>query len=140
MGGNSMLPTLHPGDTVLVDTAYYSNKTFERSDLVAIQFSTRKGPMIKRIIAIPGDSVTIDNGRIHLNGKPLDEPYLSEQRILSLKSSKLLSQQLSRYNNHVPQNNLIVMGDNIEKSFDSGDCGFISESQVVGKANIKEQK
>ncbi len=137
-----MLPTLRSGDTVFVDPAYYTEKSFKRNDLVAIQFSSRKRPMVKRIIAVAGDSVTINNGRIHLNDIPLEEPYLSGPRILSPKAAKLLSLQLSRYSNRVPKANCIMMGDNTKNSFDSGDYGFVSESQVVGMVslNVKRKK
>ena len=89
--------------------------------------------MVKRVIAIAGDSVEIGGGRLWLNGRQLDEPYLAEPRVLRARAFRLLLVQLARNDGVVPRGHLVVMGDNPRGSFDSANYGVVSLRQVVGK-------
>ena len=133
VGGTSMLPTLKPGDRVTVDTSYYQTHPFECGHLVAIKFSTRKRPMVKRIIALSGDRVKINNGRIIISGKAPDGSGCNRTRDIAPGSGKILAIQLKRYDNRVPAKTLIVSGDNRENTFDSLDYGIISKNQIIGR-------
>ncbi len=127
VNGSSMQPTLNPGDRVQWDADYFQTHSPQKGDLVAIKFQSRKRMMVKRVLAIPGDHVEMASGRLSVNG--------AKPRTLSGKSSRsrVLSLQLKRYGNRVPENNFLVMGDNTGRSFDSADYGFVSYNQLAGK-------
>lgn len=133
VGGTSMLPALKPGQRVTVDTSYYQAHPFEGGHLVAIKFSTRKRPMVKRIIALSGDRVEINNGRITISGRSPDGAAYERERDITPGSGKILAIQLKRYGNRVPPATLIVSGDNPANSFDSLDYGIISKTQIMGR-------
>ncbi|MDH3968041.1 MAG: signal peptidase I, partial [Rhodospirillales bacterium] len=82
---------------------------------------------------LPGDRVEICDGRIWLNGGPLEEPYLAPPRVFPAKTARLLALQLSRNGGRVPAGHVVVLGDNTAGSFDSGDYGFVSLDQIVGR-------
>lgn len=131
VAGQSMLPTLRPGDKVTLEKAAHSE--FQRGELLAIAFSTRERKMLKRVIAIPGDNVEFIEGRLKLNGDWLATDWWPVDKKLAPRGYKIISIQLKHYNNVIPKNTLIVMGDNAGASYDSGDYGMISVSQVAGR-------
>ena len=133
VGGVSMLPTLKPGQRVTVDTSHYHAHPFERGHLVAITFSTRKKPMVKRIIALSGNRVEIKNSRIMISGTSPEGLGYNTTRDIAPGSGKILAIQLKRYGNRVPPGTLIVSGDNQENTFDSLDYGIISKNQIMGR-------
>jgi signal peptidase I len=115
----SMEPTIRPGDRmVLVETGI-----LKRSDIII--FKDLKNPeeyLVKRVIGLPGDSVEVADGKLYLNGKPMDEPYLKESFIVY------------RYDlSHVPPGNLFVLGDNRNKSEDSSVWGFLPDENIRGE-------
>src|SRR5262249_5398187 len=82
---DSMVPTLKNHDRVIVNKLSYKLHPVHRGDIVV--FKTPRGPdgkpidpsikdLIKRVIALPGESVSAQNGKVYINGRPLDEPYL----------------------------------------------------------------
>ncbi len=127
VNGSSMHPTLKTGDEIQLDANYYQSHSPQKGDLVAIKFQSRNRMMVKRVLAVPGDLVEIASGRLSVNGE--------KPRTISGKSSgsRVLSLQLKRYGNRVPENNFLVMGDNSGRSFDSADYGIVSYNQLAGK-------
>ena len=128
--GNSMKPTLHDGDWVAVAGAVTK---FDRGDIVIVnQPWKRNVPIIKRVIAVGGDTVYIDfnSSEVYVNGVMLDEPYISEPTTLSYDVQFPLT---------VDEGKLFVMGDNRNDSVDSrsSDIGLIDERYVLGKALVR---
>jgi signal peptidase I len=75
--GNSMVPTYHNGSIKLVNRNSYSRTPPKRGDVVAIRLPGTKVMELKRIIGLPGETVRVDRkGNVHINGEPLEEPYL----------------------------------------------------------------
>ncbi len=71
----SMLPTLHVGDYLVV----FPQKAYHRGDIVVLDDPTEKGAfLVKRIVAMPGEFIRIQNGAIYINGSYASEPYVSE--------------------------------------------------------------
>lgn len=129
VAGISMQPVLQPGDQVTLRKGLdYSN-----GDLVAIQFPTRERPMVKRILALPGDTLEFDNGKVKLNGTPLNTAWWPDGKTLNPRSYRVLEKQLEHYGNMVPENNVIVMGDNVQKSYDSGKYGMLSTDRIIAR-------
>lgn len=147
----SMEPTLLPGDRVLVNKLAYRLGEPVRGDIVvfdspfsnrgedrslprvvvrnvaeALGIATPASEFIKRVIALPGDTVEIDDGLVFVNGELLEEPYLSPERSLADLDPEV-----------VPAGHLFVLGDNRTRSQDSRVFGPVPLDEVVGKAFVK---
>ena len=124
--GGSMLPTLHSGDLVLLQTIGYVP---EPGDVVVVtKKSFSDEPIIKRVIAVGGQTVTIDldNKTVSVDGQVLDEPYINEV---------MLNEGVKEY--VVPEGHYFVMGDNRNNSSDSRSIsvGFIDRREILGHAH-----
>ena len=122
--GNSMEPGYKDGDTVVLDKRTASIQQLERQDVIVFKNKNiSEHPIIKRIAAIPGDTVEIKNGRLIINeaevklyGQPLDEGENMEKTVIL-------------------QDQYFVIGDNPSSSVDSRspEFGTVSRSDVMGK-------
>ena len=119
--GTSMTPTLDEGDIVV--TVKGSN--FETGDVVGLYVGNRL--LVKRVIAGPGQWVNIDEeGNVYLDGKELDEPYLTE---------KSLGDCNIELPYQVPDGRFFVMGDHRSTSMDSRNTtvGCIADEEIIGR-------
>lgn len=135
--GQSMMPTLHHSDRMIVNKIGYTISEPDRFDIVVFH-ATEEKDYIKRVIGLPGDTIVYDNDILYINNEPYDEPYLDELKH-QLGGSKLTYDfTLQEVTNEVsvPEGYLFVMGDNRQHSLDSRDIGLIPIDEVVGKANI----
>ena len=73
--GNSMAPTYNHGGIRFVNKLAYLNSTPQRGDVVAVQFQGEEVLLLKRVVAVPGDTVEVREGEIYVGGSRLDEPY-----------------------------------------------------------------
>jgi signal peptidase I len=120
--GSSMLPTLHDGEFVLVNRMAYRMGTPTRGDIIVFRSTTATDlDLIKRIIGVPGDRVTIGEGHVTVNGQVLSEAYINAAPNYSGEWK-------------VPAGDLFVLGDNRNDSSDSHAWGFLPEPNVIGKA------
>lgn len=134
MEGNSMLPAIADGEDVVINTAYYRSYPVERGDIVGIDLETIDFILIRRVIAIPGDTVAFVDDGISINGRVIHENYLNDPDYAFLDSElDLLRTQLERYGG-VPEGSYLVLGDNRLVSGDSRQLGLIPSGYVIGKA------
>lgn len=120
--GFSMLPTLQDGEFVLVNRLAYHFGTPQRGDIVVFHYPPDpKQDLIKRVIGLPGDTVSVQNGVVRVNNELLNEPYIA---------------QPPRYTGSwvVPAGHLFVLGDNRNDSSDSHSWGMLPFENIVGKA------
>jgi signal peptidase I len=121
--GQSMEPNLHSNERLVVEKLSYRFHGPRRGDIVVLHDPTG-GPelLIKRVVGLAGERVTMSDGRVFIDGVLLDEPYLS-QPTLSQGRSWL-----------VPPLSVFVMGDNRSASRDSRVFGAVPLDQIVGRA------
>jgi signal peptidase I, bacterial type len=97
-----------------------------RSVTEAVGIRTRgRDDLIKRIIGLPGETITIENNQVLVNGEPISEPYLSDTVSMADEGPFL-----------VGEDEVFVMGDNRQFSFDSRRFGSIPYDDLIGKAFI----
>jgi len=122
--GFSMVPTLQDGEFVLVSKLTYRFGDVERGDIIVFHFPMDpQQELIKRVIGLPGDTVSVQNGKVSVNGQVLDEPYIAAAPAYSGEWI-------------VPDNQLFVLGDNRNDSSDSHSWDFLPFENVVGKAVV----
>ncbi len=127
--GSSMHPTYVNGEYLLANKVVYRIKEHHRGDVIIFEYSQNKD-YIKRIIGIPGDSISIRDGSIYVNGDRLNESdYLTNS--VRTEGASFLAEGETVI---VPEDHLFVVGDNRGNSSDSRAFGFIQFSQVKGKA------
>ena len=124
--GNSMQPTLLHGARVRLDTQAYQHRAPQRLDLVAVTVGKHKPLMVKRLMAVEHDRVNIRDGALWVNEQKVST-------IINMNKAIVLQTQLARYDNKLPANTMIVLGDNQAASYDSRQLGLISQSQLQGK-------
>ena len=120
--GFSMRPTLQDGEYILVNKLAYKFSEPKRGDIIVFVFPVNpEEDLIKRIIGIPGDTVTVQNGVLSVNGAVVDEPYINAP---------------PAYNGtwEVPEGSLFVLGDNRNDSRDSHQWGLLPKENVIGRS------
>ncbi len=137
--GESMMPTLHNENRMVVNKISYRIGGPDRFDIIVFHAPEGKD-YIKRIIGLPGDQVEYKNDILYVNGKKYEEPYLDEYK-KQIKDGEPLTNSFTTLEipdgkQKVPEGTLFVMGDNRRFSKDSREIGFVSEDKVVGTANI----
>jgi signal peptidase I len=122
--GFSMVPTLEDGEFVLVSKLNYRFGDVERGDIIVFHFPMDPNQeLIKRVIGLPGDTVSVQNGIVSVNGQALNEPYTAAAPAYSGEWI-------------VPEGQLFVLGDNRNDSSDSHSWGYLPFEKVVGKAVV----
>jgi signal peptidase I len=124
--GQSMEPSLHDNERVIVDKVSYHMRRPSRGDIVVFPVEGEPLPLIKRVIGLPGDTVEIREGRVWVNNAVLDEPYASGPTVGNMARMQ------------VPPGKVFVMGDNRAPggSLDSRRLGPISLNKLVGRARL----
>lgn len=135
----SMYPTLHEGDRVLVNKLSYHLHDVNRGDVIVFErppseTSSNIPDLIKRVIGLPGESVTFVDGSVYINGKRLDESYLPDGTVTS--SANAPNKCTVDAPCIVPDGQVWVMGDNRGDSKDSRYFGPIEQSSIVGRAFV----
>ncbi|MBR0209743.1 MAG: signal peptidase I [Firmicutes bacterium] len=131
---HSMENTLKPNDYLFISKQSY--RLFgdpQRGDIIVFHsvLTTAEGAeklLVKRIIALPGDTICITGGVVYVNGEPQDEPY-TKDGYTDTEMEEVT----------VPEGQLFCMGDNRQNSRDSRDplIGFVDEDDVLGKAVLR---
>ena len=120
----SMQPTLHPGEFILVNKFEYKLGEIHRGDIIVFHYPLNPSEdYIKRVIGIPGDTVTVSNTRVMVNNQTLTEPYISAP-----------PQYTGTW--QVPEGKVFVLGDNRNQSSDSHSWGFVPSENIVGRALV----
>jgi len=124
--GESMEPSLYEDQRLIVELVSYHFEQPARGDIIVLNLPDHQdGPLIKRVVGLPGEVVEIRDGRVYINGVPLGEPYLDE------RTPGIMPPRL------VPEEHVFVLGDNRDSSNDSRYFGMVPYTQVIGRAWLR---
>lgn len=125
--GNSMVPSFHHGEYLIIDEFSYHFRKPERGEVVVFRYPRQTSQFfIKRVIGLPGDRIDIKSGSVWVNGDALDEAYLFPLHATVPDASAVLG--VDEY---------FVLGDNREASSDSRVWGNLNERFIVGKTLLR---
>ncbi|MCD4756265.1 signal peptidase I [bacterium] len=129
--GNSMHPTYQNGEYLMANKVQYRFSDPQRGDVIIFKYSDTQD-FIKRIIGIPGDSISIKDGKVYINGDQLDESsYLADTVYTSGGDYMAEGQTIA-----IGEGEYFVCGDNRPHSSDSRTFGAITQDRIKGKAWI----
>lgn len=118
--GSSMADTLHNGEIMFVTKFDYLAGDPDRFDVVICHYPNRTEDFVKRVVGLPGDTVSVSGGLLTVNDVTYDEPYLTHRPDYTLKPYT------------VPEGMYFVLGDNRSNSNDSHIIGPIKRAQIIG--------
>ncbi|MEZ5066422.1 MAG: signal peptidase I [bacterium] len=129
----SMEPTIVPGDRVLGTKFHYWLFEPARGDVAVFKTPERVKAMsehpskrlVKRIVAVAGDTVEVRDGSLFVNGARVEEPYLKDRPAYRMPAVV------------VPEGNVFVLGDNRNNSLDGHVWGFVEKDQLLARAWVK---
>ena len=138
----SMNPTLLEGDRILVNKLSYNLHSVNRGDLVVFSAQKETGgkdDLIKRVIGLPGEFVTVGDGKMEINGGLLLEPYLPLQTEINSFTTPVncVNRPEETSGCRVPSDHVFVMGDNRSNSRDSRFFGPVPIEDIEGRAFIR---
>lgn len=126
--GVSMLPTHVHGQINFINKLAYRKSKPQRGDIVAVRMAGENALLLKRVIGLPGEHVSIERGIVFINGKPLEEDYVKSRRHPSWQNDKTL----------LAPNQYVVIGDNRSMPMDAHTYGIAYEHQIVGRIVLRK--
>ncbi len=123
--GTSMLPRLEDQDRLFINKFAYRFESIHRGDVVVFLYpEDHTKSYIKRVIALPGDTLRIEHGTVYVNERPIREPYVPNR----------YTDERSESERVIPPGDFWVMGDHRSISSDSRDFGPVPRTLIYGKA------
>ncbi|PHV71179.1 signal peptidase I [Sporanaerobium hydrogeniformans] len=126
----SMIPNIYPGEHLIVNRMPYYYRDPKPGEIVVFKLGGEN--LIKRVIAVPGDIIMIQEGKVYINAVPLDEVDYVE----SEESTYLFSDSPLTFPYKVPEGYYFMMGDNRKNSKDSRYFGAIPRERIFAKAGF----
>jgi signal peptidase I len=140
----SMEPTLNVGDRILVNKLSYHLHSIHQGDIVVFQRPPAEdcggpvvGDLVKRVIGLPGQTISVSGGYVDINGKRLNETWLPADRQGITGEGPPGNQANLAHPYKIPTNDYYVMGDNRLDSCDSRYWGPVARSLIVGKVEMR---
>ena len=125
--GTSMMPGLQDQERLFINKFQYHFEPIHRDDVIVFHFPLDPAKSyIKRVIAVPGDTLRIDDGQVYVNGKALKEPYVP----MRFRDDRSYPETV------LSRNEYFVMGDHRLISSDSRDFGPVNRKLIYGKATF----
>lgn len=127
--GDSMLPNFFSGEYILTDKITFRFEEPKRGDVIVFKAPNNpRKDYIKRVIALPGETISVRDDKVYINGKQLAENYLDPNEPVTpgayLKSGEAVELEASQY---------FVLGDNRDQSQDSRTWGPIPQEKIIGR-------
>ena len=127
ISSDSMAPTLLRGDVVLVDRRHLDVNDLRRGDLVTFDNPQTSEESLKRVIALPGETVATIDAVVHVDGRPLEEPYVDFSDWEGIFAARV----------EVPEGSVYLLGDNRGNSVDSRDLGAVPVERLEGRVLVR---
>lgn len=141
VSGSSMEPNYSNGEYLIIDEISYRFSQPQRGDVVVLKFpKDPKQFFIKRVVALPGEEVNIDNGRVAIingeypQGVVLDESYLPNQGLTFPHNAALIGGKKTL---KLANDEYFTLGDNRLASSDSRDWGILKRHEIIGKVFLR---
>ncbi|MBI3103787.1 signal peptidase I [Candidatus Daviesbacteria bacterium] len=130
VSGNSMIPTFKSGDYLITEKISYRFSTPKRGDIIVLKNPRDESEdFIKRIVALPGDTIKIENNSLFVNDQLIRENYLPSQT--ATRAGAFLTEGATI---KAGPNQYFVLGDNRSHSSDSREWGSVTKEEIVGRA------
>ena len=121
--GPSMQPNLYYGQRVMMEkVTYHLFHGPRRGDVVVVNLPGSPEPLIKRVVALPGETIEIQSGRVYIDGEPIEEPWVKYNATHDFAPTT------------VPPLHVFIIGDNRPNSRDSRTFGPVHMDQIEGRA------
>lgn len=120
---SSMEPNIHDGECIMVNKVTYRSSGPQRGEVIVFDppFESEY-PFIKRVIGLPNETVEIKDGKVSINGTPIDEEYIMAPPNYTMPATE------------VPESEYFVLGDNRNNSNDSHNSWTVPRDNIIGKA------
>lgn len=119
--GISMQPTYESGTLRIVNRLSFLSGGPARGDIIAIRLAGLRVVYVKRVIGLPGERLSIENGQVQINGQPLDEPYVHNRRPWQLEEVVIGPEEY------------FVIGDNRGMNLRDHTLGRVDASRIIGR-------
>jgi signal peptidase I len=123
---DSMAPAIVKGQIVFVQAGYYRGHAPRRGDIVTAFSPEIREPILKRVVGLPGETISMSNGRLLIDGRVVSEPYVSPGNNLSEYSLELAPTR-------IPAGHYYLLGDNRDNSSDSRIWGVLPRGDLLGR-------
>lgn len=130
--GESMYPTLKENDYLIINKISYKVKDPKLGDVIVFSTNLKqengdKKDLVKRVIAVEGDRIKIENSNVYVNNLLLEELYINNEYTDGYVDMV------------IPKNKVFAMGDNREESLDSRyeEVGLVDEKDIMGKVSLR---
>ncbi len=132
INGVSMQPTLTQDQNLLISRVHYLFGDIQYGDIIVFRPPEGRGErrLVKRVIGLPGDEITMDDNRVYVNGAALDEPYWAD-------ANRPCRTCRNDYTWVIGSDEYFLMGDNRNESTDSRSFGAIPRDRIVGKVILR---
>lgn len=135
VNGESMMETLHDGDNLIVDKISYRFRDPERYEIIVFPFEYEDDTyFIKRIIGLPGDTISIADGKVYIDGELLEDEVYGREIMMEPDGSLWQMDPIV-----LGEEEYFVLGDNRNNSMDSRDpsVGVLTKDDLMGRAWIR---
>jgi len=130
VNGSSMEPNFQNKEQIIAEKVSLGFKKLQRGEvIIARQPQNPEKLLIKRVIGLPNETIKISQGKVYINEKELDEPYLPKNTT-TIEDSTIKEDVIYK----IPEESYIIMGDNREDSTDSRSWGAVPKDLIVGRA------
>ncbi|WP_454829935.1 signal peptidase I [Pseudoxanthomonas wuyuanensis] len=124
---SSMMPGIAPGHVLVTRAGYYVKRLPQRGDVVTLLVPGYDGQVwMQRIVGLPGETVAIEAGKVHVDGRPLNEPYVSPDNALTDYARTMSAMT-------IPAGHYFMLGDNRDNSMDSRMLEPARREDITGK-------
>ena len=135
--GSSMYPTLEDGEHVIVNVAASYLTDIERFDVVVVHSPDNKDLWVKRVIGLPGETISYQDGILYVDNKEIEEPFLDKnyaEQVVKQQQLKTFTQDMAPVT--LKDNEYFLMGGNRNNSMDSRSVGPFTRDKIIAKGML----